>query len=385
MVFTTAGFASEGSPLADFNVKYKEKFGQVPDTVYIANGYDLGKVAIDAAVTEANSIDPVAIRNAIASLENVQGAHRPDQLRRHARHAIAFGLAGSHRRWQPRADQPGRSRRGRHSGPLSRHHLRSSAPRRRSFGRLQGRLAIHGKDFAPMMHSEIPAQKPLLEVSGLKVADGAVEALKGVDLTVNKGQIVTLLGANGAGKSSTLNALMGLAAKKAGRVSFNGQDISGLPPEQIVRLGMTLTPEGRRIFPSLTVDEHLLLGGAMHKARGVISDVREDMLSRFPILKERLSQKAGSLSGGEQQMLAIARSMMSSPDLLLLDEPSLGLAPQVVDLIFDLDRRSAPEGPDDPARRAERSTFARNRRRGLCHGERAHRALRHCRRTSQFN
>ncbi|MFK0276615.1 ABC transporter ATP-binding protein [Ensifer sp. NPDC090286] len=187
-----------------------------------------------------------------------------------------------------------------------------------------------------MMMSEIPVPKPLLEVSGLKVAYGAVEALKGVDLTVGKGQIVTLLGANGAGKSSTLNSLVGLAAKKAGRVSFNGQDISSLAPEQIVRLGMTLTPEGRRIFPSLSVDEHLLLGGAMHKARGAIAEVREDMLSRFPILKERLSQKAGSLSGGEQQMLAIARSMMSSPDLLLLDEPSLGLAPQIVDLIFDL-------------------------------------------------
>jgi branched-chain amino acid transport system ATP-binding protein len=186
------------------------------------------------------------------------------------------------------------------------------------------------------MMSAIPFPKPLLEVSGLKVAYGAVEALKGIDLSVGKGQIVTLLGANGAGKSSTLNALVGLADKKAGRVVFDGQDISGLAPEQIVRCGMTLTPEGRRIFPSLTVDEHLLLGGAMHKTRGNIADVREDMLARFPILKERLGQKAGSLSGGEQQMLAIARSMMSSPDLLLLDEPSLGLAPQVVDLIFDL-------------------------------------------------
>ncbi|OHV81013.1 ABC transporter ATP-binding protein [Ensifer sp. LCM 4579] len=176
----------------------------------------------------------------------------------------------------------------------------------------------------------------MLEVNGLKVAYGAVEALKGVDLSVARGQIVTLLGANGAGKSSTLNALVGLAGKKAGRVVFDGQDISAMAPEQIVRRGMTLTPEGRRIFPSLTVDEHLLLGGAMHKGRGNIAEVREDMLTRFPILKERLNQKAGSLSGGEQQMLAIARSLMSSPDLLLLDEPSLGLAPQVVDLIFDL-------------------------------------------------
>ena len=187
-----------------------------------------------------------------------------------------------------------------------------------------------------MMTNAIPSSGHLLEVRGLRVAYGAVEALKGVDLTVGKGQIVTLLGANGAGKSSTLNALVGLAAKKAGRVVFDGHDISGLAPEQIVRCGMTLTPEGRRIFPSLTVDEHLMLGGAMHKARGNIAEVREDMLERFPILKERLGQKAGSLSGGEQQMLAIARAMMSSPDLLLLDEPSLGLAPQVVDLIFDL-------------------------------------------------
>ncbi len=187
-----------------------------------------------------------------------------------------------------------------------------------------------------MMMSTIPTPDPLLEVSGLKVAYGAVEALKGIDLSVVKGQIVTLLGANGAGKSSTLNALVGLAGKKAGRVVFDGQNISGMATEQIVRLGMTLTPEGRRIFPSLTVDEHLLLGGAVHRNRGDIGDVREDMLTRFPILKERLKQKAGSLSGGEQQMLAIARSLMSSPDLLLLDEPSLGLAPQVVDLIFDL-------------------------------------------------
>ena len=181
-----------------------------------------------------------------------------------------------------------------------------------------------------------PDEKPLLDVSGLKVAYGPVEALKGIDLTVRRGQIVTLLGANGAGKSSTLNALVGLAPKKGGRVAFGGRDITGLAPEQIVRMGMTLTPEGRRIFPSLTVDEHLILGGAMHTARGAISEVREDMLSRFPILSERLHQKAGSLSGGEQQMLAIARSMMSSPDLLLLDEPSLGLAPQIVDLIFEL-------------------------------------------------
>ena len=187
-----------------------------------------------------------------------------------------------------------------------------------------------------MMLSLNPLPEPMLEVRGLKVAYGPVEALKGIDLSVRKGQIVTLLGANGAGKSSTLNALVGLVAKKAGSILFKGQDVASLSPERIVRMGMTLTPEGRRIFPSLSVDEHLLLGGAAHTSRGSVREVREDMLERFPILRERLHQKAGSLSGGEQQMLAIARSMMSSPELLLMDEPSLGLAPQVVDLIFDL-------------------------------------------------
>lgn len=179
-------------------------------------------------------------------------------------------------------------------------------------------------------------ETPLLDVQGLKVSYGPVEAVRGIDLRVGRGQIVTLLGANGAGKSSTLNALVGLASKKAGTVIFNAQNVTSVPTEQIVRRGMTLTPEGRRIFPSLTVDENLQLGGAVHSQRGAPSSVREEMLEHFPILKERLHQRAGSLSGGEQQMLAIARSLMSSPDLLLLDEPSLGLAPQIVDQIFEM-------------------------------------------------
>ena len=177
---------------------------------------------------------------------------------------------------------------------------------------------------------------PLLDVSGLTVSYGAVEAVRGIDLSVRKGEIVTLLGANGAGKSSTLNALVGLAPRRAQRLAFAGQAIAQLPPELIVRRGMTLVPEGRRIFPTLTVAEHLLLGGAKHAARGSLAETEANMLALFPILKERLHQKAGSLSGGEQQMLAIARALMSSPDLLLLDEPSLGLAPQVVDRIFAL-------------------------------------------------
>lgn len=176
----------------------------------------------------------------------------------------------------------------------------------------------------------------LLEVQALTVSYGAVEAVRGIDLTVAKGEIVTLLGANGAGKSSTLNALVGLAPRRARRLSFYGQDLAALPTEMIVRRGMTLVPEGRRIFPSLSVAEHLLLGGARHGTRGPLAETEAEMLDLFPILKERLHQKAGSLSGGEQQMLSIARALMSSPDLLLLDEPSLGLAPQVVDRIFTL-------------------------------------------------
>lgn len=176
----------------------------------------------------------------------------------------------------------------------------------------------------------------LLSIEGLTVSYGAVEAVRGIDLTVRRGEIVTLLGANGAGKSSTLNALVGLAPRKAARLEFEGGDLLGLAPETIVRRGMTLVPEGRRVFSSLTVEENLMLGGAKHATRGNPAAVKADMLERFPILAERLHQKAGSLSGGEQQMLAIGRALMSSPDLLLLDEPSLGLAPQVVDRIFDL-------------------------------------------------
>ncbi|MDQ2067799.1 ABC transporter ATP-binding protein [Xinfangfangia sp. CPCC 101601] len=189
-----------------------------------------------------------------------------------------------------------------------------------------------------------PSDEPLLTIEGLTVSYGPVEAVDGIDLTVKRGEIVTLLGANGAGKSSTLNALVGLAPRKANRLVFAGIDLLGLPPETIVRRGMTLVPEGRRVFASLTVEENLILGGAKHAKRGNPAAVKADMLARFPILAERLHQKAGLLSGGEQQMLAIGRALMSSPDLLLLDEPSLGLAPQVVDAIFDLIRDLRDQG-----------------------------------------
>lgn len=176
----------------------------------------------------------------------------------------------------------------------------------------------------------------ILTVDGLHVHYGAVEAVRDVTLSIDDGEIVALLGANGAGKSSTLNAIVGLVPSRAGQIGFKGASLVGLPTEQLVRLGITLTPEGRRIFGSLTVEENLLLGSMPLGNSGERRKENLDrMFSLFPILVERRQQIAGTLSGGQQQMLAIARSLMSSPKLLLLDEPSLGLAPQIVDTIFD--------------------------------------------------
>jgi branched-chain amino acid transport system ATP-binding protein len=176
----------------------------------------------------------------------------------------------------------------------------------------------------------------LLSVEGLTVRYGAIEAVRGVGLAVHDGEIATLLGANGAGKSSTLNAIMGMVPVAGGKVALEGRDVAGLTPERIVRLGMTLTPEGRHVFANLTVAENLALGAASRRDRSEVAQTRTEMFELFPVLAERRDQVAGTLSGGEQQMLAIARSLMSRPRVLLLDEPSLGLAPQIVDTIFEL-------------------------------------------------
>jgi branched-chain amino acid transport system ATP-binding protein len=176
----------------------------------------------------------------------------------------------------------------------------------------------------------------VLAVEQLRVEYGPIKAVRGVDLRVEQGEIVVLLGANGVGKSSLLNALAGLVPVAGGRVLFEGRELSRLPAEKIVRRGIALVPEGRRVFPRLSVAHNLRLGGATRRDRVERDATRERLLELFPVLRERLGQEAGTLSGGQQQMLAIARGLMSRPRLLLLDEPSLGLAPIVVRQIFRL-------------------------------------------------
>ncbi|MGH8571317.1 MAG: ABC transporter ATP-binding protein [Gammaproteobacteria bacterium] len=179
------------------------------------------------------------------------------------------------------------------------------------------------------------ANGSLLELSDLTVRFGHVVAVRGISLTVERGEIVTLLGANGAGKSSTLNAVVGLAPVAGGRVTLAGQDITSLPPESVVRRRVALVPEGRRVFANLTVAENLRLGAAAVD-RSEYEDTLPEVLDLFPVVKQRLGTKAGLFSGGEQQQLAIARALMGRPQLVLLDEPSLGLAPIMVAKVFEL-------------------------------------------------
>ena len=184
----------------------------------------------------------------------------------------------------------------------------------------------------------------LLEVKDLQVYYGVIQALKGVSFEVNEGEIVTLIGANGAGKTTTMQSLIGLIPSHSGSVIFDGKDITKTPCHKIVRSGLTQVPEGRRIFQELTVYENLLMGGFIQNDQSVLKKDIEDIYERFPRLAERKNQIAGTLSGGEQQMLAIGRAMMSHPKLLLLDEPSMGLSPILVDQVFDIIKQLRDEG-----------------------------------------
>ncbi len=178
----------------------------------------------------------------------------------------------------------------------------------------------------------------MLKIQNLSVHYGGIHALQGIDVDVPDGKIVTLIGANGAGKSTTLKSIVGLARASGGSVSWGDAAITGMPTTDIVKRGIILVPEGRRVFPNLTVEENIALGAYVRTDKPGIAADREKVFALFPRLKERIKQKAGTLSGGEQQMLAVGRALMAKPKLLMMDEPSLGLAPLVVKMIFDIIR-----------------------------------------------
>ncbi len=175
-----------------------------------------------------------------------------------------------------------------------------------------------------------------LSIKGLKVKYGAIEAVKGIDIDVKEGDVVAILGANGAGKTSTLRTISGLVTAAEGAILFNNKDISKMEPEQIAALGIAQSPEGRQVFRDLTVEENLRVGGFTIKDKKHVQEMFDKVYGYFPVLKERKKQVASTLSGGEQQMLAIGRALMSDPKILLLDEPSLGLAPLIIQDIMDI-------------------------------------------------
>jgi len=186
--------------------------------------------------------------------------------------------------------------------------------------------------------------EPILSVEDIHTFYGAIEALKGITLEVHEGEIVTLIGSNGAGKSTTLRSISGIAPPKSGRIVFGGQDIGGMAGHEVAALGIAQSPEGRHVFPRMTVLENLEMGAFLRKDRAGIRDDLDRVYGLFPRLHEREKQKAGTMSGGEQQMLAIGRALMARPKLLLLDEPSLGLAPVIVDKIYEIVREINAQG-----------------------------------------
>lgn len=176
----------------------------------------------------------------------------------------------------------------------------------------------------------------MLEIENLEVYYGAINAIKGISFNVEQGEIIALIGANGAGKTTILHTITGLVAAKHGSIRFNGKELTKTPAHKIVGMGMAHVPEGRRVFAQLTVYENLMLGAYTRKDKAEINESLERIYERFPRLKERLSQSAGTLSGGEQQMLAMGRALMSKPSIILMDEPSMGLSPLYVSEIFDI-------------------------------------------------
>jgi branched-chain amino acid transport system ATP-binding protein len=184
----------------------------------------------------------------------------------------------------------------------------------------------------------------LLEIDGLHTFYGKIHALRGVTISVDEGEIVTLIGANGAGKTTTLNTVSGLLVPKEGRVRFDGEDMTHVPPHEVVTRGVVQVPEGRRIFAQLTVEENLHMGAYIIDDRKAVQEGVDNAYQMFPRLKERRHQIAGTLSGGEQQMLAMGRALMTKPRILLLDEPSMGLAPNLVEYIFETVQRIHAEG-----------------------------------------
>jgi len=184
----------------------------------------------------------------------------------------------------------------------------------------------------------------MLKVKDINVYYGAIHALKSMSFEVNKGEIVTLIGANGAGKTTTLHAISGLVKTSAGTITLNDKELTTTPADRIVKLGLVQVPEGRRVFSKMSVYENLLMGAYIRSDNKEIAEDVEKMYLRFPRLKERRKQLAGTMSGGEQQMLAIARALMSRPDLLLMDEPSMGLAPILVDEIFNIIKETNKAG-----------------------------------------
>ena len=187
-------------------------------------------------------------------------------------------------------------------------------------------------------------QDAILELKNVSVSYGNIAAVKELSFSVYPGEIVTLIGSNGAGKSTTLRTISGLLRPRSGDVIFKGRRINGIPGHEVVKLGICQSPEGRKIFQRMTVSENLDLGAFTRKDTAKIAEDRERVLELFPRLKERITQKAGTMSGGEQQMLAVARALLGAPSLLLLDEPSMGLAPVLVDLIFETIERIREQG-----------------------------------------